>query len=134
MSEVKKIRAMTQNSSEPYLVSIVDNDKGVRDALGNLLQSAGLNVERFASAEEYVDSRRTNKKSCLILDVHLPRMNGLELQRRLSDRADPVPIIFITAHGDDSVREKALRAGAVGFFHKPFDSEALLEAVHSALR
>jgi FixJ family two-component response regulator len=134
MNVTKKSRAMTQNAREACLVSIVDDDEGVRHALGNLLESAGLNVERFASAEEYVDSVHANKKSCLILDIHLPRMNGLELQHRLSGDGNPVRIIFITAHADEYLREKALQAGAVGFFHKPFNSEALLEAVLFALR
>ena len=125
---------MTQNAPEACVVSIVDDDEAVRDALGNLLESVGFSVETFSSAEQFVDSARSNKSACLILDIHLPRMNGLELQRRLSDGEKPVPIIFVTAHTDDSVREKALRAGAVGFFRKPFNSEALLEAVHSALR
>ena len=125
---------MTQNAPEAWVVSIVDDDDAVRKTLGNLLESVGFSVETFSSAEQYVDSARSNKSSCLILDIHLPRMNGLELQHRLSGDGNPVRIIFITAHADEYLREKALQAGAVGFFHKPFNSEALLEAVLFALR
>jgi FixJ family two-component response regulator len=125
---------MAQETQESHSVSIVDDDQAVRDALGNLLDSAGLDVEAFASAEEFVNSDRPKDEFCLILDVRLPNMSGLELQRYLSDRARPVPIIFITGHADAAVREQAMRDGALGFFHKPFDSEALLNAVCSVLK
>jgi FixJ family two-component response regulator len=125
---------MTQNAPEGCVVSVVQDEEAVRNALGNLLESVGLSVQTFSSAEQYVDSARSSERSCLILDIHLPLRNGRELERRLSDGENPVPIIFITAHTDDTLRGKALRAGAVGFFRKPFNSEALLQAVHSALR
>ncbi len=125
---------MAQKTQESHSVSIVDDDQAVRDALGNLLDSAGLDVEAFASAEEFVNSDRPKDEFCLILDVRLPNMSGLELQRNLSDRARPVPIIFITGHADAAVREQAMRDGALGFFYKPFDSEALLNAVCSVLK
>jgi FixJ family two-component response regulator len=125
---------MAQKTQESHSVSIVDDDQAVRDALGNLLDSAGLDVEAFASAEEFVNSDRPKDEFCLILDVRLPNMSGLELQRYLSDRARPVPIIFITGHADAAVREQAMRDGALGFFYKPFDSEALLNAVCSVLK
>ena len=125
---------MTQTALEPYRILVVDDDKAVRDALGNLLESVGLEVESFGSAEEFVSSCPTMLRSCLILDVQLPQMSGLDLQRQLSKTNNLVPIIFITAHSDDTARERALRDGALGFFNKPFNSEDLLSAVHSALK
>ena len=125
---------MTKKAREPYLVSIVDDDKAVRDALGNLLESVGLQVEAFASAEEFVNLSSVSHRSCLILDVQLPRMSGLELQQRLSNKSDSVPIIFITAHANEELRNRALQEGAVSFLYKPFSSEDLLSAVHSTLK
>ena len=126
--------AMTRTRSKPFVVSIVDDDEAIRNALGNLFESVGLNVESFASAEQFMDFREANESSCLILDVQLPRMSGLELQRQLSGDANAVPIIFMTAHSDERVRERALQAGAVAIFQKPFNSEALLNAIHSVLK
>jgi FixJ family two-component response regulator len=123
-----------QNLPEPCWVSVVDDEIAVRSALGNLLESAGLRVEVFGSAEEFMDSGGAYKRSCLILDVQLPVMSGLELQRQLSHNRNSPPIIFVTGHVDDQVRAQALREGAVGFFYKPFNSDALLSAVHSALK
>jgi FixJ family two-component response regulator len=125
---------MTRKKSERLLVSIVDDDEAIRNALGNLLRSVGLGVETFASAEQFMDSPGTARRSCVVLDVQLPRMNGLELLRQLSGRPNAVPVIFITAHPDESIRDQALEAGALGFFRKPFSSEALLNAVYSALK
>ena len=125
---------MTRTHSKPFLVSIVDDDEAIRNALGNLFESVGLNVERFASAEQFMDFPEPNERSCLVLDVQLPRMSGLELQSELSGNAKAVPIIFMTAHFDERVRERALEAGAVAFLQKPFNSEALLDAVYSVLK
>lgn len=125
---------MTRKTQESQSVAIVDDDQAVRDALGNLLDSAGLDAEAFASAEDFVNSNHPKNECCLILDVRLPNMSGLQLQRYLSGRAKPVPIIFITGHADAEVREQALRDGALGFFYKPFDSEGLLNAVCSVLK
>ncbi len=125
---------MTKKANKPYVVSVVDDDKAVRDALGNLLESVGLSVEPFASAEEFVKSDDVNNRACLILDVQLPRMSGLELQHHLSAKSGNLPIIFITAHANDEVRSQALQAGAVSFLYKPFSSEDLLSAVHSTLK
>jgi two-component system response regulator FixJ len=125
---------MLQKTQKSHSVSIVDDDQAVRHALGNFLDSAGLNVEAFASAEDFVNSDHPKDECCLILDIRLPNMSGLELQRYLSDRVRPVPIIFMTGHADAAVREQAMRDGALGFFHKPFDSEALLNAVCSVLK
>lgn len=134
MGAAERIRAVTRNASEPYWVAIVDDDKAVREALGNLLQSVGLRVEAFASAEDFVGSNQPRKRSCLILDVQLPRMSGLDLQSRLSKEEDSIPIIFISAHEDAEVKNRAVRDGAVGFFSKPFSTEALLGAVLSTLK
>ena len=134
MNAAEKILAMTRTRSKPFVVSIVDDDEAIRNALGNLFESVGLNVETFACAEQFMDFREANERSCLVLDVQLPRMSGLELQRQLSGDANAVPIIFMTAHSDERVRERALEAGAVAFFQKPFNSEALLDVVHSVLK
>jgi FixJ family two-component response regulator len=134
MNAAGKIMAMTRTRSKPFVVSIVDDDEAIRNALGNLFESVGLNVETFASAEQFMDFQEANERSCLILDVQLPRMSGLELQRQLSGDANAVPIIFMTAHSDDRVRERALEAGAVAIFQKPVNSEALLNAIHSVLK
>jgi FixJ family two-component response regulator len=130
---VERINAMKQTARAPFLISIVDDDAAVRDSLTNLLESAGLPTESFTSAEEFLASTRADRKSCLILDVKLPRMSGIELQQLLSSRSNSTPVIFITAHGDDNLRTQALSDGAVDFFHKPFDAEALLAAVETAL-
>jgi two-component system response regulator FixJ len=134
MNATEKILAVTRTRSKPFVVSIVDDDEAIRKALGNLFESVGLNVETFASAEQFMDFREANERSCLILDVQLPRMSGLELQRELSGDANAVPIIFMTAHSDERVRERALQAGAVAIFQKPVNSEALLNAIHSVLK
>jgi len=134
MNTKNNTNRMTRPGGEPYLVSIVDDDQAVRAALGNLLESVGLAVESFASAEEFMNSRLVKRRSCLILDVQLPRTSGLELQQHLSSESDSIPIIFVTAHPDDDVRSRALQEGAIGFFNKPFDAAALLTAVRSTLK
>jgi FixJ family two-component response regulator len=134
MNATEKIMAITRTRSKPFVVSIVDDDEAIRYALGNLFESVGLSVETFASAEQFMDFREANERSCLILDVQLPRMSGLELQHQLSSDGNAVPIIFMTAHSDERVRERALQAGAVAIFQKPFNSEALLNAIHSVLK
>ena len=114
------------------LISLVEDDAAVRYSLGNLLNSAGLTVERFASAEEFLSSAPAGTRSCLILDVKLPQMSGIELQQLLLNRSDPVPIIFITANTADNLRIQALRNGALAYFYKPFDSGILLKVVRAA--
>jgi len=115
------------------LIAIVDDDESVREALQSLLKSMGLRAEGFASAEDFLHSAPLPDTTCLILDVRMPGMGGLELQRQLAVAERRIPIIFITAHGDENARMQALRAGAVDFLAKPFSEEALLAAVHSAL-
>jgi FixJ family two-component response regulator len=116
------------------LVSIVDDDESVRESLRGLIRSIGLRVETFASAEAFSGSEQVGKTDCLILDVRMPGMSGLELQRELAAGERDIPIIFITAHGsDESVRARALRDGAVAYLSKPFSEDALLAAVGAAL-
>ena len=115
------------------LIAIVDDEESVREALQSLLKSVGFRVEGFASAADFLQSALLPGTSCVILDVRMPGMGGLELQRQLAADQRRIPIIFITAHGDEDARTRALQAGAVDFLAKPFSEEALLTAVHTAL-
>jgi FixJ family two-component response regulator len=115
-------------------VAIVDDEARVREALLDLLDEAGFPAGGFASGEEFLASGRQYECSCVITDVRMLGMSGLDLQSRLEAERLRVPIIFITAHGDERTRMQALRAGAVGFLAKPFDDEALLDAVRAALK
>ena len=117
----------------PPLVSIVDDDESVRESLPDLLNELGFATEAFASAEEYLESDPVGRTQCLILNVSMPGMTGPELQRELSRRGAKIPIIFITAHVDDSVRPSLLEQGAVECLVKPFSEAALLGALHAAL-
>ena len=120
--------------ANPPMISIVDDDDSVRESLRRLMRSVGFAVNVFASAEEFLDSDRLHDTDCLILDVRLPGMNGLELQRQLAISHSEIPIIFITSYEDDEVRARALNAGAVDYFLKPFDDEDLLDAIEEALK
>ena len=120
--------------SENPLIAVVDDDASMRGALRNLLRSVGLRAEAFASAEEFLHAGRLQDTACLIVDVRMPRMSGLELQQHLAMTHCPIPLIFITAHGDEATRERALRAGAVDFLYKPFREAVLLSAIQSALQ
>jgi two-component system, LuxR family, response regulator FixJ len=113
-------------------ISIVDDDPAVRDALWRLMDSAGLLATAFASAEEFLASPSRDETTCLILDVRMPGMDGLELQQKLAASNWKVPIIFISAHAEAGARERALETGAVEFFEKPFNSAALLDAIDAA--
>jgi FixJ family two-component response regulator len=115
------------------MVAIVDDDDLMRSALQGLLKSAGLPTQAFASAEEFLKSGQQNQVGCLVTDIRMPGMSGLELQAKLNADHCRIPTIFITAHGDEKMRMQALRAGAVEFLAKPFDDEALLESVRAAL-
>lgn len=115
------------------MVAIVDDDDLMRGALQGLLKAVGLPAQAFASAEEFLRSGQQHQAGCLIADIRMPGMSGLELQAKLNMDACRIPIIFITAHGDEKMRMQALRAGAVEFMAKPFDDEALLESVRAAL-
>jgi FixJ family two-component response regulator len=115
------------------MVAIVDDDDLMRSAVEGLLKSAGLPSQAFASAEEFLNSGQQRKVGCLVADIRMPGMTGLELQAELNAERCRIPTIFITAHGDEKMRMQALRAGAVEFLAKPFDDEALLESVRAAL-
>ena len=115
------------------LVAIVDDDKSVQTALQDLVESEGLSTLCFGSAEEFLNSGAQRTASCLIADVRMPGISGLELQAKLKAEQCPIPIIFITAHGDAKMRIQAMRDGAVEFLTKPFDNAVLLETVHAAL-
>ena len=114
-------------------ISIVDDDALVREAIRRLIKSVGMNARAYASAEDFLSSNHAQDTSCLILDVQMPEMSGLELQQRLADSGCRIPIIFISAHSNGQIREQALGAGAVDFLFKPFSEEALVDAVQAAL-
>ena len=114
-------------------IAIVDDDQSVQSALQDLIESEGLSTLCFGSAEEFLDSETRYKAACLIADVRMPGMSGLELQAKLKAERCRIPIIFITAHGDAKMRIQAMRDGAVEFLTKPFDNAVLLETVHAAV-
>jgi FixJ family two-component response regulator len=116
------------------LISIVDDDDSLRNSLNNLIRSVGFRGQGFSSAEAFLNSNQLHDTACLILDVRMPGMSGLDLQRRLVATNCRIPIIFITSHGDDNARTRALEAGAVDFLYKPFREEALLNAIDTALK
>ena len=118
---------------EKKLVAIVDDDESVRSALQGLMKAVGLPARAFASAEEFLESGQREETGCLITDIRMPGMSGLELQATLNADHTRIPIIFITAHGDEKMRTQALRAGAVEFVTKPFDDEGLVVSVRAAL-
>ena len=115
------------------MVAIVDDDESVRGALQGLMKESGFTALVFASAEEFLNSGAQQRTSCLIADIRMPGMSGLELQSKLNAERCRIPIVFITAQGDEKMRMQALRAGAVEFLTKPFDDEVLLDSVRAAL-
>ena len=117
----------------PKLVAIIDDDEAMQDCLGDLMEAAGLVAHCFASAEEFLASDLRAQAACLILDIHMPNMSGLQLQTRLKEEECNIPIIFITAHGDARMRIRAMREGAVEFLAKPFDHQLMLKTVRAAL-
>jgi FixJ family two-component response regulator len=114
-------------------VFIVDDDESVRRALKRLIKVAGFKAKAFGSAREFIDSEHYQRVGVLVLDVRMPGMSGLELQKYLVDSGSDMPVIFITAHEDTRTRRKALEAGAIGFLKKPFEDQILLDAVQRAL-
>lgn len=120
-------------SHEP-LISIVDDDESIRDAVQMLLESTGRRTVAFASAEQFLASRAVSAAECLILDLRMPGIDGVELQRRMLAAGYHIPTIVLTAHADDVERARALAAGAVAFLPKPFQPDILLEAVEASLR
>jgi len=115
------------------LISIVDDDESVRQALKSLIDSVGFHAETFASGEEFLNSRYASETDCLIVDVRMPGMSGLELQDRLKADSSRIPIIFISAHDVGEARRRGLRAGAVDFLQKPFSEDSLLKAISACL-
>jgi len=115
------------------LVAIVDDDDSLRTAVQDLLEAVGLTAQGFASAEEFLSSGKQRGTACLITDIRMPGMSGLDLQAQLNAERCRIPIIFITAHGDEKMRLQARREGAVEFLSKPFDNEVLLDSVRAAL-
>jgi FixJ family two-component response regulator len=114
-------------------VFIVDDDRGMREAIQDLVDSVGLRAQSFATGQEFLSGQRTGDPSCLVLDVRLPGMSGLDFQRRLAEAGIQIPIIFITAHGDIPMSVSALKSGAVDFLTKPFRDQDLLDAIQQAL-
>lgn len=119
--------------SNSPLISVVEDDDSVRESLRRLIRSVGYAIQAFSTAEQFLNSDQLRQTRCLILDVKLPGMDGLELQRQLIANRFEIPIIFITAHGDDAARVRALRNGALEYLFKPFSEEALLDAIHMSL-
>lgn len=116
------------------LVAVVDDDRSVQSALKDLMESAGLSARCFGSAEEFLEWDPRNQTACLVADICMPGMSGLELQATLKAEGSRIPIIFVTAHGDGQTKVQTMKAGAAGFFSKPFDDEELLERVRAALK
>ena len=115
-------------------VFIIDDDRGMRQAIQDLVESVGLRAESFATGQDFLNKRRTADPSCLVLDVRLPQMSGLDFQHRLTEIGMQIPIIFITAHGDIPMSVRALKSGAVEFLTKPFRDQDLLDAIQQALQ
>ena len=121
------------STNNSQLVAIVDDDRSVQRALKDLMESAGLSARCFGSAEEFLESDERDQTGCLVADIRMPGMSGLDLQAKLNAEGSQIPIIFITAHGDAKMKMQAMNAGAVDFLYKPFDDELLLEKVRPAL-
>ena len=124
---------MNDTLTKTGIIAIVDDDEALREALKSVMQAGGFLTNTFASAEEFLDSSQRRNTTCLLLDVRLPGMNGIELQRRLLDANSPFPIIFVTAHGDAAIRDLVMKAGAAGFLNKPVRSDTLLKEINAAL-
>jgi len=126
------MKAENKKSEEP-LVSIVDDDPSVRSSTRRLLRSSGMRAEVFASAEEFLQSEQVAETGCLILDMTMPGMSGLELQRRLAETGRLMPIVFLSARASEEEERRALQAGAASFLRKPVSKEALLTAIRAGL-
>lgn len=119
--------------AEPGLVFVVDDDAGVRQMISRMVRSVGLRAETYASVQEFLDLYDRHQTGCLVLDVRMPGLSGLDLQERLTALEAPLPIIFITGHGDIAMGVRAMKRGAVDFIEKPFQDQVLLDAIHAAL-
>jgi FixJ family two-component response regulator len=123
-----------QEVSKPEsIVYVVDDDESVREAIQSLIRSVGLHVEAFASAQDFLRSKRPDVPGCLVLDIRLPGFSGLQLQRKLADADIRIPIVFMTGHGDIPMTVKAMKAGAVEFLTKPFRDQDLLDAIQQSI-
>jgi FixJ family two-component response regulator len=120
-------------SVDNEMVFIIDDDADVRESIQGLLKSVGLRSDSFGTAQEFLTGERTNGPSCLVLDIRLPGINGLDFQRQLADAGVHIPIIFITGHGDIPMTVRAMKSGAIEFLTKPFLDQDLLDAIHQAL-
>jgi FixJ family two-component response regulator len=133
MATQSEVRPVLDRDGNTRIVAIVDDDESVRFALKGMMKSVGLPAQAFASAEDFLNSGVQRQTACLIADIRMPGMSGLDLQNKLNAEHCRIPTIFITAHGDAKMRLQALRGGAVEFLAKPFDDEVLLENVRAAL-
>jgi FixJ family two-component response regulator len=124
----------TRSAAERPLLSVVDDDESIRESLPDLLREFGFDARAFSSARDFLLSDYLDATRCLILDVAMPGMNGLDLQQELKRRGQVIPIIFITGQKDESIRKQAFKEGAVQFLYKPFSDTAVLDAVNDALR
>ena len=115
------------------LIAVVDDDESVRRATRRLLRAAGFEAETYASGTEFLEAIKHSRPSCIIVDLHMPGMSGLEVQSRLAVSGFEIPVLFITAYDDPGARDRALQAGAVSYLRKPFTEEALLQAIDSAI-
>jgi len=115
------------------MVFVIDDDTATRETLSSLIRSVGLQVELFGSAQEFLKSKRPDAPSCLVLDIRLPGISGLDFQRKLADSNIGIPVIFITGHGDIQMSVRAMKAGAIEFLTKPFRAQDLLDSIHAAL-
>jgi len=115
------------------LIAIIDDDDAMQDSLHDLIEAAGLVARCFGSAEEFLESDLRTQAACLIVDIRMPKMSGLQLQAKLKEEGCNIPVIFVTAHGDARMRIRAMREGAVEFLAKPFDHHLLLKRVRAAL-
>jgi FixJ family two-component response regulator len=115
------------------VISIVDDDESVREAAKGLMKSLGYNAETFASAEDFLRSRQLTRTACLIADINMPGMSGIDLHRHLSSSGTPIPTILITAYPDERARDSALHAGVICYLSKPFEESDLLSCIHSVL-
>jgi FixJ family two-component response regulator len=127
-----RIRGLVRLGST--VISIVDDDESVRLATQSLLSSRGWTAHAFASADEFLNSPRLNDSACLVVDVQMPRINGIDLQRILGARGYSIPMVFITAFPNDNIRERLLNSGAVCFLSKPFDDQSLIQCLDRALQ
>jgi FixJ family two-component response regulator len=118
---------------QPVVISIVDDDEAVREATKGLVRSLGYTAATFGSAEEFLNSERRHNTSCIIADVQMPGLSGVEMQKRLIAEGHRLPMIFVTAYPEDRIRRSAMEAGAVGFLSKPFNEEHLIGCLDSAL-